>query len=99
MSRTYTIVSPPDPALTPPPGIIPDFQDPFTIRPYWIVTAALGLLLSGLFLALRLYTKIKIVKKLRWEDCMLNLQWMLGSSNANPSRHMRTGLRACIRSG
>ena len=73
MSRTYTIVSPPDAALTPPPGVIPDFQDPFTLRPYWIVTAALGLLVPGFFLALRLYTKIKIVKKLRWEDCMLNL--------------------------
>ena len=71
MAQNYTILVPPDPALTPPPGIIPDFQDPFTLRPYWIVTTALGLLGSGFFLALRLYTKIAVVKRLRWEDCRL----------------------------
>ncbi|KAL8768286.1 MAG: hypothetical protein Q9209_005425 [Squamulea sp. 1 TL-2023] len=68
MTQTYTVLSPPDPASTPPPGVIPDFQDPFTLRPYWIVTAALGLVATGIFLALRLYTKIVVVKKLRWED-------------------------------
>lgn len=71
MSLQYILVSPPDAALTPPPGVIPDFHDPFTLRPYWVVTAALGLLFTGLFLALRLYTKISIVKRLRWEDCTL----------------------------
>ena len=69
MAQTYTIVSPSDVNLKPPPGVIPDFQDPFTVRPYWIVTAALGLITSGIFLALRMYTKIMIVKKCRWEDC------------------------------
>ena len=69
MSQTYTIVSPPDPALTPPPGVIPDFQDPFTLRPYFIVASSVGLVVSGFALLLRLYTKIAIVKHCRWEDC------------------------------
>ncbi|KAL8784287.1 MAG: hypothetical protein Q9213_004045 [Squamulea squamosa] len=68
MTVTYTVLSPPDPALTPPPGVIPNFQDPFTLRPYWIVTTALSTLATGILLALRLYTKIVIVKQLRWED-------------------------------
>ena len=72
MSQTYTVVPPADAALAPPPGVIPDFQDPFTLRPYWIVTAALGLAGTGLLLALRLYTKIAIVKRCRWEDCKRN---------------------------
>ena len=69
MSQRYSFLSPPDPALTPPPGIIPDFQDAFDLRPYYNVTASLGLVTTGLILILRLYTKIVIVKKCRGEDC------------------------------
>ena len=69
MSQTYTIVGPPDPALTPPPGVTPDFQDPFTLRPYFIVASSFGLVVSGFALLLRMYTKIAIVKHVRWEDC------------------------------
>ena len=68
MSKTYTLISPSDAAFAPPPGIIPDFQDPFSVRPYWIVTAAVGLVTTGILLALRLYTKIAVVKRCRWED-------------------------------
>ncbi len=73
MSQTYAIISPSDVALKPPPGVVPDFQDPFTVRPYWIVTSSLGLVAASILLALRLYTKIVVVKKLRWEDytCVL----------------------------
>lgn len=84
MSQTYTVINPPDPALTPPPpGVIPDFQDPFTVRPYWIVTAALGLVSSGVFLALRMYTKIAIVKKCRWEDCTFDIDDPLRNMQAH----------------
>ena len=74
MSHIYTITSPPIPALTPPPGVIPDFNDPSSIRPYFIVASSLGMVESGFLLILRLYTKIAVVKKVRWEDC--------GSSNS-----------------
>ena len=69
MSQTYTVTSPPDAALSPPPGIVPDFQDPFSLRPYYNVTASLGLVSTGIILGLRLYTKIAVVKECRWEDC------------------------------
>ena len=73
MSQTYTVTGPPDAALKPPPGVIPDFQDPFTVRPYWTLTASLGLVATGIVLALRMYTKIAIVKKCRLEDCKFML--------------------------
>ena len=69
MSQTFTITIPPDPALTPPPGVVPDFNDPLSIRPYFIVASSLGMVASGFLLILRLCTKIAVVRKLRWEDC------------------------------
>ena len=72
MSKAYTFTGPPDPALSPPPGIVPDFQDPFSLRPYYNLTASLSLLSTGFILVLRLYTKIVVVKQCRWEDCESN---------------------------
>ena len=69
MAQTYTVISPTDVALKPPPGAVPDFQDPYTLRPYWNVTISLALISSGVILVLRLYTKIAVVKSCRWEDC------------------------------
>ena len=71
MSRPYSFNSPPDQAAFPPEGVIPDFQDPFSLRPYNNVTVSLGLVFASLFLGLRLYTKIRIVKECLWEDCRL----------------------------
>ena len=78
MARTYTITSPEDVALDPPLNVNPDFQDPFTLKPYWIVTAALGLIATTFFMILRLYTKVFIVKKIRWEDCKAESPESLG---------------------
>ena len=69
MANTYTLTSPSNAALTPPPNVLPDLDDPFTLRPYWNVTAALGIIATAFFLILRTYTKVCIVKKTRWEDC------------------------------
>lgn len=69
MANTYTLTSPLDAALTPPPSVLPDFDDPFSLRPYWNVTVALGIIVTAFFLTLRIYTKLYIVKKIRWEDC------------------------------
>ena len=68
-SRTYSVVAPTDPALPPPPGVIPDFQDPFSLRPYHNVAASLAISFSGFFLILRLYTKARIIRHFNLEDC------------------------------
>ena len=66
---TYTIVAPTDASIPPPPGVIPDFQDPFSLRPYLNETASLALVMTGFFIILRIYTKARIVREFRWEDC------------------------------
>ena len=68
-AQTYAIVAPTDVALPPPPGVTPTFEDPFSLRPYHNVATSLGMLLTGIFLIARLYTKIRIIKRLIWEDC------------------------------
>ena len=69
-SMTVVIAAPTDPALPPPAGVVPDFRDPFSLRPYNNVSTSLSLVITGFFIVLRLYTKIRIVKQLRWEDCV-----------------------------
>ena len=66
---TYTVTAPSDVALEPPPGVIPDFQDAFTLRPYNNVAMSMSITFASIFLILRLYTKIRLVKQCRWEDC------------------------------
>ena len=84
MSRVYSFTSPPDAASTPPAGVIPDFQDAYTLRPYWNVTIALGVFTTSIMLFLRLYTKIVIVKKCRWEDCRSRIgRGVCGAGNSH----------------
>ena len=65
---TYTLVTPPDPALTPPPGVIPDFDSPWSLLPYVNLTIAGGIFITTILTAARLYVKARVVKKLLWED-------------------------------
>ena len=66
--RVYTMTAPPKPALTPPPGVIPDFDDPFSLLPYVNLTIAGGIFITTVLTAARLYVKARIVKKFLWED-------------------------------
>lgn len=66
---TYTVVAPSNAALPPPPGIIPDFQDPYTLRPYNNVATSLGLIVAGTFVLLRMFTKLRVIRECKWEDC------------------------------
>ena len=62
------MTAPPKPALTPPPGVIPDFDDPFSLLPYVNLTIAGGIFITTVLTAARLYVKARIVKKFLWED-------------------------------
>ena len=66
--RVYTMTAPPKPALTPPPGVIPDFDDPYSLLPYVNLTIAGGIFITTVLTAARLYVKARIVKKFLWED-------------------------------
>ena len=73
MAATYTITAPYDVALTPPTGITPDFQDPYTLKPFHTMTASAALALTTAFVLARMYTKVAIMESVKWEDCELCL--------------------------
>ena len=70
---THVVVSPPTPALDPPPGVIPNFQQPYTLLPYAEITIALCAVITLFLIGARVYVKAYIVKKFLWEDftCIL----------------------------
>lgn len=62
------------PGLEPPPGEVPDFDHPGqTQQPVIIGVVVTCLVLVSIFVPLRLYTKLFIIKKLRLEDCKYTL--------------------------
>ena len=73
-SEQNLIPSPLSPALTPPSGVPQTFYEPYTLRPFMTLEIAACIILTTVLLAGRVYTKLVLVKKFSWEDCM----------NANP---------------
>lgn len=56
-------------ALPPPPGVTPNFIDPYSIGDGLKAAGILFVVLTTLSTALRLYTKLLIIKTHGWEDC------------------------------
>lgn len=77
----YTVTSPPNPGLTPPPGVIPDFQDPYTLQPYLELECAAFIVITTAVVAARMFVKVRIVKKILWEDWAAIVGWV---SNFDP---------------
>ncbi len=65
---TYTLTSPPHPALTPPPGVTPNFEQPYTLLPYVELTIAGGIAITSVLVAARMFVKTRVVKQYLWED-------------------------------
>lgn len=59
------------PALAPPQGVTPDFRNPYSILPLVQITLVICIGVSSLFVILRLYTRLLIVRAHGWEDCEL----------------------------
>ncbi|CAL8575765.1 hypothetical protein XPA_001669 [Xanthoria parietina] len=86
---TYTLTSPPHPALTPPPGVTPNFEQPYTLLPYVELTIAGGIAITSVLVAARMFVKTRVVKQYLWEDwsCLfgyvcyivfVSLEWRAG---------------------
>lgn len=73
---TYTLVSPPTPGLDPPPGVIPTFHQPYTLRPYAELTIALGIIITTCLVMARIFVKARVVRKFLWEDYTCILGWV-----------------------
>ena len=58
------------PGLEPPPGVIPNLVNPkdelFT---WWILMMCMCSISSTIFVFVRMYTKLALVKSHGWEDC------------------------------
>lgn len=59
----------PSPAMAPPPGVVPNFENPESLRKWWILMMCMCMSFSTIFILLRLYTKLILIKSHAWEDC------------------------------
>lgn len=57
------------PAMSPPAGVVPNFDDPANLDVYFNVTITLCIAFSTVAVILRMYTKVCILRVLAWEDC------------------------------
>ena len=57
------------PAMSPPAGIVPNFHDPPNLDSLVALTLTLCIGIGTLAVALRMYTKVFILRVLAWEDC------------------------------
>ena len=56
-------------ALEPPPGNVPNFVNPPSLRKYDILCQVVCLAVSTLLVMMRMYTKVCLIKTASWEDC------------------------------
>ena len=61
------------PELKPPPEVIPNFTNPENYQITIVFTLTLCLSLATIVTALRLYTKVFIIKSIALEDCEYRL--------------------------
>ena len=57
------------PALKPPPGVIPNFDNPAGVQGEIFATLIVCLVVSTIFVWSRLYTRYFIIKSQGWDDC------------------------------
>lgn len=69
-------VAPSDtPAATPPPGVTPNFLDPYSKGPLLVGVGSVLLFLMLLSFGARIFTKYHIIMKRSWDDCELSNHW------------------------
>ena len=61
------------PGLTPPPGFTPDFTHPRNREPVLIIVNGILLALMMIFIAIRFYTKLAVIRKVSWDDLTASL--------------------------
>lgn len=65
------------PAALPPPGVIPNFENPPNMRSFGLpLFVLLAVVTNSVFLA-KLWVQIRIAKKMLLEDWMLNVAWLI----------------------
>ena len=75
MPKSTSTVTPPG-VFPAPIGETPDFTHPYVRTGGIVPLTCVFLLLSSVFLALRLYTRIRIIQKPGWDDVVVTLAWL-----------------------
>lgn len=57
------------PALKPPPGVMPNFVDPYTKGPLLLVLSAVAIGIMYFFVLARFYCKFYVQRIATWDDC------------------------------
>lgn len=57
------------PAAKPPPGVVPNFDHPYTRGPLFIALSAIAIGFMYLFMITRFYSKFCTRRALTWDDC------------------------------
>ena len=60
------------PAGKPPPGVLPNFVNPPTLNTASVSAMTVELVLTTLFVSMRMYTKAFLMRSLWYEDCKYN---------------------------
>jgi len=63
------------PGLAPPPGVVPNFVDPYTLQPTIIGSGVVCLTVATIAVWMRMYTKLIIIKSAGWEDWTSFIAW------------------------
>ena len=61
------------PAAKPPPGVLPNFNDPANLNAFVILTVTLCVTFGTFSVAIRMYTKKFIIRSFEREDCKFTL--------------------------
>lgn len=78
------------PAMVPPPGVTPNFVDPPNQRHIVLFVLIFYMTLSTIVILMRMYTKIFLLRKTVFEDCMSPfIAWF---SDTNVHRRRRAGM-------
>jgi hypothetical protein len=80
------------PALAPPPGVMSDFVNSYSLMPWIVGTATVCVVLTALVLALRMFTRAVIIKSVDWTDCMSSLARLYDALQNTRSNHAQTML-------
>ena len=59
------------PAMNPPAGVVPNFDNPSNLDVYLTLCNTLGIAFATVTVILRMYTKVFILRALAWEDCRI----------------------------
>ena len=57
------------PGMFPPPGVIPNFDDPYSRGETYTAVATALMVAMFIFVTCKVYTKLFIARKLGWDDC------------------------------